>query len=80
MRCVHSACAALQGVPLHHACGSHTPCTARRSFTEGPEQIGVKRVASSSKYTLIYRSENVGMDIGSHNVTLEYMLWKRRLW
>ena len=38
----------------------------------GPEHLGVRRTATSGTRTLIYRSENKGMDIGSHNVTFGY--------
>lgn len=39
-------------------------------------KIGVKEVYESSHITLLYRSENVGMDIAAHNITLEYLAQK----
>ena len=46
----------------------------------GPEDIGVKRVIMSGDVTLIFRTENTGMDVGSHNVTLGYLQHKKKLW
>ena len=36
-------------------------------------ELGIQEVRGDSKITLIRRTENAGMDLGSHNVTLEYM-------
>ncbi len=42
------------------------------TMSRGPENLGVKRTASSGMRTLLYRTENTGMDIASHNVTFAY--------
>lgn len=58
-----------------------SPCKAlgigesASSFTFGPDHLGVRRVAQhrNGRFTLLYRTENQGMDLGSHNVTMAYM-------
>ena len=41
--------------------------------------IGVKEAWYDAKVSLVMRDENAGMDLGSHNVTLEYMAHRKLL-
>jgi len=49
-------------------------------FKDGPEEVGVRRAAQDGRFTWIFRTENAGMDIASHNVTFEYFRMKGLLW
>ena len=48
------------------------PC-ARRVEPGQYGALGIKQVFANNKFTLIQRTENVGMDVAAHNITLEYM-------
>jgi hypothetical protein len=41
--------------------------------------IGIKEASFNSKFTLLVRSENVGMDLGAHNATLEWLSYRGTL-
>lgn len=61
-----------------------TPCTGLYSALSEREAkdltpIGIKEASYNQKFTLLVRSENVGMDIGSHNVTLEWLSYRAAL-
>jgi hypothetical protein len=60
------------------------PCTALYSVL--PERdhsdlsvLGIKEARYSSKFSLLIRTENVGMDLGGHNVTLEWLGYRGHL-
>lgn len=53
---------------------------ACRALKPGPEALGVSQVAEAVPHTLMFRTRNVGMDLGSHNVTLSYFEHLKRLW
>jgi hypothetical protein len=40
---------------------------------------GIREARRGGKFALIHRSENVGMDLGAHNATLEYFSFHRML-
>uniref|UniRef100_A0A383VTR6 Uncharacterized protein n=1 Tax=Tetradesmus obliquus TaxID=3088 RepID=A0A383VTR6_TETOB len=41
--------------------------------------IGIKEASYNAKFTLLVRSENVGMDLGAHNATLEWLSYRGTL-
>ena len=47
-------------------------CSFHRQLEWGPEHLGIKRIGTSGSRTLIFRTDNIGMDIGSHNITMGY--------
>jgi hypothetical protein len=60
------------------------PCTALYNVL--PERdhsdlsvLGIKEARFSSKFSLLVRTENVGMDLGAHNVTLEWLGYRGHL-
>jgi hypothetical protein len=62
-----------------------TPCSMfksvlREEIDPGLEPLGIRSSLTSSKYTLLQRKENVGMDLASHNTSITYMTYKQRLW
>ena len=68
---------------ISHSCLYYlipSPVFPRSEIADGPEAIGVKRVMTFGDVTLIYRTENEGMDVASHNITLSYMKHLGRLW
>ncbi|GAX85977.1 hypothetical protein CEUSTIGMA_g13393.t1 [Chlamydomonas eustigma] len=54
-----------------------SPCrnifTKASAYTQGPEHLGVRKATTQGSRTLIYRTENTGMDIASHNVSFSYL-------
>lgn len=46
----------------------------------GPENLGIKSVTEGKDITLIIRTNNEGMDIGCHNVSLSYLRFRGSLW
>jgi hypothetical protein len=61
-----------------------TPCSGLYSMVPGREPgdlspLGIKEVRFSAKFSLLVRSENVGMDLGAHNVTLEWLGYRGQL-
>jgi hypothetical protein len=60
------------------------PCTALYSVLPGRDPsdlsvLGIKEARFSSKFSLLIRTENVGMDLGGHNVTLEWLSYRGHL-
>ncbi|KAI8466619.1 MAG: hypothetical protein J3K34DRAFT_524403 [Monoraphidium minutum] len=47
--------------------------------TANLSEWGIKEAWRDPKFSLILRSDNVGMDLGAHNATLEYFSYHRRL-
>lgn len=41
--------------------------------------LGIKEASFNSKFTLLIRTENAGMDLGAHNITLEWMSYRGTL-
>jgi hypothetical protein len=41
--------------------------------------FGIRSSLTSSKYTLLERQDNIGMDMASHNISIAYMTYKRRI-
>lgn len=60
------------------------PCTALYSVLPEWDHsdlsvLGIKEARFSSKFSLLIRTENVGMDLGGHNVTLEWLGYRGHL-
>ncbi len=45
----------------------------------GLELIGIRSSLTSSKCTLLERQDNIGMDLASHNISIAYMAYKKRI-
>jgi hypothetical protein len=41
--------------------------------------LGIKEASFSPKFSLLVRSENVGMDLGAHNISLEWLSYRGTL-
>jgi len=61
-----------------------SPCTALYSVLPQRDPtdlsvLGIKEARFSAKFSLLVRTENVGMDLGGHNVTLEWLTYRGQL-
>jgi hypothetical protein len=62
-----------------------TPCAPLEAMLAEEAQepqlarLGIRASRTSSKVSLLRRSENVGLDLAGHNISIEYMAFKKRL-
>jgi hypothetical protein len=69
------------GYPFINALLMLRPVHLCRRPVEGTDlsDMGIRAAFTSTKFSMLMRTENIGMDVAAHNITLEFMSWRQQL-